>query len=352
MDIILDTNIYKASFSLGGPRWEALEAYLQKTQDQLVIPYVIRHEVLSHYRADIKAAIKNLKTSLAAFGEIAVAAEHKELIASIDAIPGRNDTWLDEQAANYLVHITTNFRTVVLSEVPALDLKPIVDRALNKVRPFNENGVGFKDAVIWGSLLSYAKTQGKTPIVFISNNSKDFGKQQLFEHLEAEAKALGVEVKYYNKLEDFIRENFDSIRDVNVTIEDIDLVALEALIEKKVKEDDRETGKLLRDHSTRNVHYHSVQGVHNTVISAVEDVVIKDISPDFKYVHATLLATTDVVCVGDHYREYTDRYGDFDYDAYQDLEDLSTPCVIDITMKLKGDTTSFEELEVAAISFP
>jgi len=352
MDIVLDTNIYEANFSLTSAKWEALTAYLHKTNDHLIIPYVVHHEVIAHYKADLKTAVKGLKQSASILSEVAILPQHTELIGKVAAIPNRDDAWLDEQGGNYLKHINGKFGNVKLLDLPKLDLKPIIDRALRKESPFKENGVGLKDTALWESILHYAKTGNSNPLVFISNNSNDFGKGQLFDHLKEEAKVRGINIFYYNSIEDFIKEHFDTIKNINIEAGHIDIFELQDLMEARLKGSHKEADRLFKANSTGNVHFHSVQGVHNTVIKAIEDVIIKDVSPDFKYVHATLVCQTAVVCVADHYSEFTNRFGDYDYEAYQELDEISTECTVSITMKLTESDTWFDELEITAIAFP
>jgi hypothetical protein len=352
MDIVLDTNIYEANFSLTSARWEALAAYLHKTNDHLIIPYVVHQEVIAHYKEDLKAAVKGLKQSASVLGEVAILPEHRELIAKIAAIRNRDAAWLDEQGGNYLKHLQTRLGSVKLVDLPKLDIKPILDRALRKESPFKENGVGLKDTALWESVLHYAQAEKSNPIVFISNNSNDFGKGKLFEHLQKEAESRNVSIFYYNSLEDFIKEHFDTIKDISIEAKHIDLIELQDLMETRLKGTFQEADRLFKAHSTGNRHYHSVQGIHNTVIKNIEEVIVKDVSPEFKYVHATLVCDTAVVCVADHYSEYTNRFGDHDYDAYQELDEINTECLVNITMKLSENDTLFDELEITEITFP
>ena len=348
----MDTNIYQANFSLTSTRWEALAAYLNKTNGWLVIPYVVKHELIANYRADLKKAITLLKDSVRNFKNVAITTEYEIVVNIIDRIEGRNNEKLDTESESYLTHIKQTIGNVKLEELPQIDLKSVVDRGLRKEKPFKQSGEGLKDTILWESLLAYCRDENIKSVIFVSSNSKDFGNGKLLENLQEQVDRIGVKVHYYNSLEDFIKEHFHTIKDIKLDEKDIDKYELEALTETFLKNHVTTAEHLFNAHSTSNIHYHSVQGVYDTIIEEIEDVIVKDVSPDFRYVQATLVCRTNIVCVGDHYHEFTDSSGDYDYDAYQELERLTTECLISITLKLSHNDTWYDELEVTDISFP
>jgi len=53
-------------------------------------------------------------------------------------------------------------------------LGELIDRAVNKTKPFSEKKEEFRDGVIWLSCVNYAKVNGYEKLYLISNNSNDF----------------------------------------------------------------------------------------------------------------------------------------------------------------------------------
>lgn len=53
-------------------------------------------------------------------------------------------------------------------------LERILEKAINKQKPFKENGEGFKDALIWESYILYASYRDMKNCILISDNVRDF----------------------------------------------------------------------------------------------------------------------------------------------------------------------------------
>ena len=76
---------------------------------------------------------------------------------------------------------------------PVNSHKDIAKRAMMRIRPFrqvNENVVGYRDTLIWLTILDIVKQEKNADIYYISNNSKDFcekkGMDELHTHLKNE----------------------------------------------------------------------------------------------------------------------------------------------------------------------
>jgi len=352
MDIILDTNIYQANFSLKASRWEALAAYLTKTNSKLVIPYIVQHELILNYRAELKKAISDIKDSTKKFRNTAILKEYEDVVASIDKLEDRNQERLDSESASYINYIKNLIVNVIIEDLPNIPVKSIVDRALKKDRPFKISGEGLKDTVLWESLLAYCKKEKSTSIIFISNNTSDFGEKNLHPLLNRQATNERINVNYYNSIEDFISAHFKTIKDIKLEKSHIDITELESLTQDFLKSYPSLSKRFFESHSNNNLRYHDVQGVRSVQIKEIASVTINDVSADFKFVQAILICEMGVICVADHYHEFTTRFGDHDYDAYQDLDEIITDCVIGISIKLSNNNTWYDELEVTDVSLP
>lgn len=53
-------------------------------------------------------------------------------------------------------------------------LEELLERAIKRKKPFNDNRSEFKDAVIWTTYFKYAKSKGLTDCHLLTNNKKDF----------------------------------------------------------------------------------------------------------------------------------------------------------------------------------
>jgi hypothetical protein len=59
------------------------------------------------------------------------------------------------------------------ARIPDISHKTILERDLERRKPFSKDGKGYRDALIWQTILETAKEQ-KDKIVFITQNTKDF----------------------------------------------------------------------------------------------------------------------------------------------------------------------------------
>lgn len=94
----------------------------------------------------------------------------------------------------------------IIFDIPEKIFNNIIDRAINKKKPFlgekGESDKGFKDAILWESLLEYAKDQEVNNFYFITKNSNDFPK----DILEREFYQLTFKnIKIFNNIEELQR---------------------------------------------------------------------------------------------------------------------------------------------------
>jgi len=91
----------------------------------------------------------------------------------------------------------------------------LVKRAMARRKPFNENGVGYRDSLIWETTLSLA-TRLDTQVILLSKNTNDFGDDErelhpdLIEDL-ADLELPRDKVILVSSLEDFVNAYIDPI---------------------------------------------------------------------------------------------------------------------------------------------
>lgn len=116
--------------------------------------------------------------------------------------------------------------------------KNIVDRAINKKKPFlgekGESDKGFKDAILWESLIQHANEQKISNFYLITKNSNDFPK----DILEKEFYQLTYKnIKIFNSIEE-LQKNILSEQNINIkTILTTEILSVnEELLLEKVME--------------------------------------------------------------------------------------------------------------------
>ena len=79
-----------------------------------------------------------------------------------------------------------NIRTV---PVPKLSVDELVDRAVNKTKPFNDKTAGFKDSIIWLSIMDDARKKGDVEYILCTENHTDFT-SEVVEEFKSKTKKI------------------------------------------------------------------------------------------------------------------------------------------------------------------
>ena len=125
------------------------------------------------------------------------------------------------------------------------ELLPVIaQRAIEREKPSGDKGQGFRDTLIWLTMLAYCKTCHEKQIIFISNNTDDFSssdKQSLHESLAAECDFIGIKVNYFKNLKEFIERHSSKIDFLTLDWidENFDFKTVEELIQEDLNGKER-----------------------------------------------------------------------------------------------------------------
>ena len=231
--IVLDTNVFiRGNRKLTEARWKNLIEYISKTNASLLIPRVVWDEVEANFLKSIKAEFASASGAINKF--------NSAVDFYIDRHPiyhrGQGIASENLQAINlngitkcYMAYIKDRLS---LSGSNILDIedrhfRSIYAKSISHKKPFSGDGdKGFKDAVLWQTILSLSDRAGfrNAPIVFISGNAKDFSDPSnshlLHADLNFEAINKKLDVRLFDGLDAFIEAwaydslgiNFKSIK--------------------------------------------------------------------------------------------------------------------------------------------
>jgi predicted nucleic acid-binding protein len=218
MDVILDTNIYQNNFTLKSNSMDALSAYLKKTDDRLIVPYIVAQELLRNYKSTFEKSVDNIEKASRLFHSCITTEEQKKISDALRALERYKEDGLANDSTKYLEYLKSTLTNVVVQDtMPPLDFSNVVKKGLDKTKPFKITGEGMKDAILWESILEHCSHNQLGRIIFISNNANDFGKDNALEpNLIDQMKESGTEVVYYNGLQPFIENEFDTVSDINL----------------------------------------------------------------------------------------------------------------------------------------
>ena len=136
--------------------------------DQLHVPTVVLIETVRGYDRHHRQAFAALSKSVRQFERLRVDMEDFQLSEDLDELDETDpyENWLREELAEHEVH---------LCDPPDNALQELINRATLRSPPFDANGNGFRDGVLWLSILRFVGDQLlHTPIVFVSGDHRAF----------------------------------------------------------------------------------------------------------------------------------------------------------------------------------
>ncbi|OMB80797.1 hypothetical protein A5743_09580 [Mycolicibacterium conceptionense] len=167
--IVLDTNIIATCPRLDSPALISLVEHAEGWGVRLVVPEVVAMESVSVVRRHWKAERDRLfNLPLELFG---LAEGQADMVAAIDQASQGYEQWLSEELAA---------KGIVIQPVPDVDHMEIARRASAGRTPFTRSKDGktkdgYRDTLIWLTVLALANEHADDEIWLVSDNHHDFG---------------------------------------------------------------------------------------------------------------------------------------------------------------------------------
>lgn len=200
MIIILDSSVVCSDFQMKGSNFHLLGDYLNKTKSQLVYPEIVIDEVKNKYKENVIKQKNELEKAYSSLGKLSVKGI-KTLIESdfVEKLAKEYNKYFDDKIVE---------SNAIIEHYPKISHKKVVQRALSRKKPFNENGqTGYRDYLIWESVINVLK-RNMEQVIFITLNTKDFCSEdrlhnELLEDLNK--KHIGIDrLVFYDSLKKFI----------------------------------------------------------------------------------------------------------------------------------------------------
>ncbi|PCI37564.1 MAG: hypothetical protein COB53_06195 [Elusimicrobia bacterium] len=216
MYIVPDTGVFvEAGFRLTGSNVRVLFEALEKMKLQLVVPEVVFDETTNKYREELEDKIKTAEGRLAkaneAVARLARLADETLTLPEVKVDPEESSEsykkWLREKLDGAKTHWLP---------YPKIGHEEVVRRALDRKKPFDKKGHnGYRDAVIWESVLEFLEAHEGEEVIFVSGNHGDFAaddNKALHPDLVADLEARGLspeELKFYTNFTEFRRTEIE-----------------------------------------------------------------------------------------------------------------------------------------------
>lgn len=233
MKTVLDANVIIADFSFNSTDSKILLETSKKGNIDLYVPEIVLDEVFNKFEERLIEAKSKIDKELSVIRKI----------TDTEVLNEVNKDFIVKKVSEYKEYIYDLFdkNNINILNYPNTPHKEIVYKAIKKIKPFNVNEKGYRDALIWENIKSLMPTIGANAanpdVVFITNNKKDFCEnendlhKELIEDLEKDGLDIA-SIKVYNTLNDFsndikqlffIQENSLKKRIESGEIEDFDL---------------------------------------------------------------------------------------------------------------------------------
>jgi PIN domain len=229
--IFIDSNIFFDNWQLNSASFQRLANFLAKSDASLVIPEVVCLEVQNLYKRENATLLQMLKKT------------HDKLQKQLSKAATYDESQYVEEY-NFRQLLTNTYRYVTILPFDKIAHSTMVERAISVKMPFKDSEKGYRDSLIWLSILGWLKD--KTPndhLFFITNNKTDFYAGDLIElHKDLLSDLLdnGIETEIipFLSLPDFLNE---------IDSDEESLLSPNTIREKYLKKTDLEIEEWLQD---------------------------------------------------------------------------------------------------------
>ena len=228
MLLVLDSNIVFRDWRLEGADSTAILDAAMKLGYEVVLPEVVVDEVINKRANEAADATQRMKSEAYKLKSLGVVLE--PTIPPAEELLKANET--------YIALLDQVFPANRRLPYPTASHASIAERARARIRPFEKGDKGYRDTLIWLSLLEVLR-QGNEPVVFVTNDNGFYESSTgnaLHPHLVQDLQNLGIppeRVIPWRSLDEF-RSNYvmpqlESLEDIKTAIQDGKLPALSDL---------------------------------------------------------------------------------------------------------------------------
>ena len=185
MKIILDSNPIFGDFLLNSALFATLEKYISLTDDEVALPEVVLEEIVRQFGEK--------------YTEVHRSYSRLKRISSVIGVELSDPPSGSEAIELYRSKLLERLRdmNIRLLPVPDVDVKKVLKRDLSNRKPFNGAGKGFRDTLIWLTILEECKNHEEKVVLISSDgdfklNAKESSEPpQLHDDLTDDLVSLG-----------------------------------------------------------------------------------------------------------------------------------------------------------------
>lgn len=200
MDVILDSNAYLSDLRMESISFKNLLDYLRRTKCALILPRVVREEIVARYRYMLDVQAKKTAQAIAQFNRLMISKN-----GEIQFTPPRSI-----HTVRHLRRKLSGLQNAGLmryySDLTGVDINDIFLRGVNRRRPANKEGEQLRDVIIWLVALQYAES-AKKQIALVTNDGDFWNDTEIHEHLKQDMGERKVNILLFRSIDDFIKSS-------------------------------------------------------------------------------------------------------------------------------------------------
>jgi hypothetical protein len=265
--VIVDTTVTFVDVLMKSTRWMQLLTLCAKSQVRLVVPDVVMRETARHWEDQAAEAIQTarqrverISKSIEVFDDLGLDAS--QLPDTIAVTTSADREQFHDAMRQRLLGLRVDLRGIP----DHVRIETILARDLDRKKPFDSTGKGFRDALIWETTKQVVLESADGDLIFfVTNNSKDYGDSSgalAPELLEEVHEAAGILV-WVKDLDDLMSSEQMAPLETSLTRSDAELALFVAAASKPNEPDyaPPSIGQVVRD----------------AVLSAMDDLVSDDV---------------------------------------------------------------------------
>lgn len=207
MLIFIDTNIFFNHWYLRAPLFELLANYVSNERATVLVSEVVCEEMNAKFQSERASAAKELTKAIRRSTDFQL--DPKPVV-----VPTLNEEY------DFRAILKSRFENLTVVPCDTVPHSMLVPRAISSIRPFRDNEKGYRDSLMWLSLLEHLKDEhsNRGELVFINANSSDFFRTdstglKLHADLEADLSKAGFSgtLRPFTSLKDFADTGIDKI---------------------------------------------------------------------------------------------------------------------------------------------
>jgi hypothetical protein len=203
MDVILDSNVLLSDIRMESIKFQNLFDYLRRTGSHLVIPRLVREEVLAKHSRLLTTCSKKAEQAIRELNRLAVGVSSK-----IEFHPPSPAT-ARRSFRKKLSQPAPRIKTIIYSDVENVDVNDVFLRGVRRQRPASEAGEELRDVIIWLIVLQYAKSTGRQ-VAFISNDDGFWDSDSVHSQILEDITSEKINICLFRTIEDFVKSSAPS----------------------------------------------------------------------------------------------------------------------------------------------